>query len=154
MAQQLYYSVDQVAGLLGLHVRTVRGYVRDGRLKATRVGRQYRITREDLEAFTGVPAPAPARRTRHSEVSGIVQVDAIDREEAARLSTTIVAVAQSRGGEAAGDRLRVETVHDEERATLKIIMLGGLAVVADLLKVVDALLSEPSTMPDVRNANR
>ncbi|MGW1655980.1 helix-turn-helix domain-containing protein [Streptomyces atratus] len=42
-----------MAGLLGLHVRTVRGCVRDGRLKATRVGRQRRITREDLEAFTG-----------------------------------------------------------------------------------------------------
>jgi excisionase family DNA binding protein len=137
---------------LGLHVRTVRGYVRDGRLKATRVGRQYRITREALEAFTGGPAPAAARRTRHSEVSGIVQVDAIGREEATRLSNTIVAVAQSRRGEAAGDRLRVETVYDEERGTLKIIVLGGLAVVADLLKVIDALLGEPSRVPDGRNA--
>jgi excisionase family DNA binding protein len=143
MTQQLYYSVDQVADLLGLHVRTVRGYVRDGRLKATRVGRQYRITREDLESFTGVPAPAPARRTRHSEVSGIVQVDAISPEEATRLSNTIVAVAQSRRGGGGADHLRVETVYDEERAALKIIILGGLAVAADLLKVIDALLSEP-----------
>ncbi|MFI0357420.1 helix-turn-helix domain-containing protein [Actinomadura sp. 9N407] len=148
--RQAYYSVDQVAELLGLHVRTVRGYVRDGRLKATRVGRQYRITREDLEAFTGVPAPPAARRTRHSEVSGIVQVDAISPEETTRLSNTIVAVAQSRRGDGGADHLRVETVYDEERAALKIVVLGGLAVVADLLKVIDALLSEPPEGPRSR----
>ncbi|MGW4297601.1 helix-turn-helix domain-containing protein, partial [Micromonospora chersina] len=28
------YSVEQVAELLGLHVRTVRGYIRAGRLHA------------------------------------------------------------------------------------------------------------------------
>ncbi|MGW4164133.1 helix-turn-helix domain-containing protein, partial [Streptomyces sp. NPDC004788] len=65
---QELYTVEQVADLLGLHVKTVRGYVRDGRLRATRVGRQYRITRADLEEFTGVPvsAAAPAARLAHS----------------------------------------------------------------------------------------
>ncbi|GAA2253411.1 MULTISPECIES: helix-turn-helix domain-containing protein [Kitasatospora] len=142
VVRQLYYSVEQVADLLGLHVRTVRGYVREGRLKATRVGRQYRITREDLEAFTGVPAPSAVRRTRHAEVSGIVQIDAIGAEETVRLTNTVIAAAQSRGGES-GDHLRVETVYDEERAILKIIALGGLGTVADLLKVVEALVDEP-----------
>ena len=52
MTEELY-SVDQVAARLGLHVRTVRNYVRNGRLRAVRIGRQYRIAREDLEALTG-----------------------------------------------------------------------------------------------------
>ena len=43
LVSQEMYSVEQVADLLGLHVRTVRGYVRDGRLKAVRIGKQYRI---------------------------------------------------------------------------------------------------------------
>jgi excisionase family DNA binding protein len=48
-------SVEQVAEILKLHVRTVRNYVRDGRLRATRIGKQYRIALSDLEAFTGGP---------------------------------------------------------------------------------------------------
>ena len=52
MSEQLL-SPHQVADALGLHVRTVRNYVRDGRLPATRVGKQYRIAREDLEKFFG-----------------------------------------------------------------------------------------------------
>jgi len=37
MPQDLY-SVEQVADLLNLHVRTVRNYVRESRLKAVRIG--------------------------------------------------------------------------------------------------------------------
>ena len=55
MAQE-WYSVEQVAERLGLHVRTIRSYVRAGRLNAVRIGKQYRISREDLEAFTGTSA--------------------------------------------------------------------------------------------------
>jgi len=64
------YSVDQVASLLGLHVKTVRGYVRDGRLKAVRIGKQYRITREDLEAFAGQPVEPPQQVDRCVPRSG------------------------------------------------------------------------------------
>ena len=51
MDQDLY-SVEQVAEQLGLHVKTVRNYVRDGRLKAVRIGKQYRmrISRPWLES--------------------------------------------------------------------------------------------------------
>ena len=34
------YSAEQVAGMLNLHVKTVRRYVRDGRLKAKRIGKE------------------------------------------------------------------------------------------------------------------
>ncbi|MBO3748575.1 helix-turn-helix domain-containing protein [Streptosporangiaceae bacterium NEAU-GS5] len=135
------YTVDEVAGLLGLHVKTVRGYVRDGRLKATRIGRRYRIARDDLEAFTGHPVAPPAResarRTRHSEASSIVQVDAIGAADAGRVTTMVLAMVHSRPGD--GRALRVETVYDEERATLKLIVLGGLAATAEVLRVVEAL---------------
>ncbi|MFE4369929.1 helix-turn-helix domain-containing protein [Streptomyces sp. NPDC056835] len=142
---QQYYSVDQVAELLDLHVRTVRGYVRDGRLRATRIGKQYRIAREDLEAFTGRPAPSSSPSVglggRHAEASVIVRIDAIDPEATIRLTNTVMAaVAHGRDG---GERLRVETVYDEERAVLKVIILGGLESTAELLKIVNALIGQP-----------
>ncbi|MEV4975789.1 helix-turn-helix domain-containing protein [Streptomyces scopuliridis] len=142
---QQYYSVDQVAELLDLHVRTVRGYVRDGRLKATRIGKQYRIAREDLEAFTGRPAatsaPSSGPGRRHAEASVIVRIDAIGPEAAIRLTNTVMAAIAH--GQDGGERLRVETVYDEERAVLKVIILGGLDSTAELLKIVNALIEQP-----------
>lgn len=140
MAQR-YYSVDEVADLLGLHVRTVRGYVRDGRLRAARIGKQYRISREDLEAFTGSPAEESAGRERHAEVSAIVQIEAVTSAEAQRITAALTATLSGRGD--AGAPLRVQTAHDAARDSLKIVILGGLGDTASLLRITEALAAEP-----------
>jgi excisionase family DNA binding protein len=132
------YSVEQVAERLGLHVRTVRHYVRDGRLKAVRIGKQYRIAREDLEAFTGRPvAPTDresVRRERHVEVSSIVQIDAIDPESASRIASGLMAAAK--GPRPGDDPLRIDVIHDPERGRLKVIATGSVASTASLLKLL------------------
>ena len=143
MARELY-SVEQVADLLGLHVKTVRGYVRDGRLKAVRIGKQYRIAREDLEALTGHEVPASLRestpRRRHAEVSSIVQVDAIGTATANRLSTLVMG---STGGRPEGDNpLRIDTVYDEERASMKVILTGGLETTAQMLRLINVIVED------------
>jgi excisionase family DNA binding protein len=132
MAQEVY-SVEQVAAQLGLHVRTVRNYVRDGRLKAVRIGKQYRIAAADLAAFTGLPVAAPPV-TRRAGLSGVVEVDGVDRAAADRIATLVVASVQ--GPRDGGEALRVETVYDEQRSVVKIIVLGDLAAGADLLRFV------------------
>lgn len=135
------YSVDDVAARLGLHVRTIRGYIRDGRLKATRIGKQYRIAPADLAALTGRPTgPGPVT----VEVSSVVQVDGVDRPAADRLTTLVQAAANTGTGTAP---LRVQMLHDEERNRMRIVILGDAADTADLLRLVASVL--PSVVGDV-----
>ena len=135
MAEDLY-TVEQVADLLNLHVRTVRSYVREGRLKAVRIGKSYRIAGEDLAALTGRPASAfvrePVRRERYVEVSSIVEIDAISPDAASRLMNVLVAMAKNHGED--DQPLRVETIYNEERARLKVILAGSIGTVASFLK--------------------
>jgi excisionase family DNA binding protein len=141
MTQELY-SVEQVATQLGLHVRTVRNYVRDGRLKAVRIGKQYRISREHLEALTERPAAASGTGSgpprRHVEVSSIVQIEAIGLDAAGRVSTALMAAAKGRPEDA--EPLRIDTIHDQERARLKVILTGSIGTTASLLKFIAAYL--------------
>lgn len=140
VSQELY-SVDQVAEHLGLHVRTVRNYVRDGRLKAVRIGKQYRIARADLDALVNRPAAPPedtGQGRRHVEVSSIVQIEAIGPDAAGRLINNLMGAIGGREGD--DQQLRVETGYDKERARMKIIVLGGLDASATLLKLISALL--------------
>lgn len=141
MAAELY-SVDQVAELLGLHVRTVRNYIREGRLKAVRIGKQYRIAQADVEALTGQPVAAPRQGARRAEVSSIIDVEGVDRTLADRISTLVISI--TRAGRGGAGHLRLETVHDPERARLKIIIVGGVADTAELLRLVDALVEGES----------
>src|ERR1700681_606144 len=106
------YALEQVAERLGLHVRTVRNYVRDGRLKAVRIGKQYRIAREDLEALTGHPAASrgtggEAARA-HVEVSSIVQIEAMGSDAASRIPSALMAAAKGR--REAAEPLRIDTI--------------------------------------------
>ncbi|WP_103504264.1 MULTISPECIES: helix-turn-helix domain-containing protein [unclassified Streptomyces] len=143
MSERLY-SVGEVAEQLGLHVRTVRSYVREGRLAAVRIGKQYRVRQSDLEEFTGGPATAtgsgrePDGGQWSADVSSIVDVDGIDPGTADRVSTLLTAMARSRGpGE---EKVRVEIAYDRERERMKIIVLGGLADTAHMLDYVQGVL--------------
>lgn len=148
-----WYSVEQVAERLALHVRTVRGYIRDGRLVAVRIGKQYRIARADLDAFTGRPARTARPRV---EVSAVVEVDGIASAAAGRLSTLLLAAAQPRRDQA--HPLRLQTVHDDAKARFKVIVLGGAADTADVLRIIDDILTTENDMfltdPDASAARR
>jgi excisionase family DNA binding protein len=134
-----FFSVEQVADLLGLQARTVRQYLRDNRLPGTKIGKQYRIAQSDLEAFMG-RALGPSdhvARTHHVEVSSVVQIDAISPDSANRVTNTLMAVTN---GHRSGDGpLRVDTIYDEERGRLKVIVTGSITTSITLLRVVETL---------------
>ncbi|APU16672.1 MULTISPECIES: helix-turn-helix domain-containing protein [Actinoalloteichus] len=130
-------SVEQVADRLGLHVRTVRGYIRSGRLPAVRIGKQYRIAPADLQALLGRPEPRPAR-VAAPEVSSIVQIDGVSPASADRLGTLVLASVNTARDPARP--LRLQTVYDQERHRMKIVILGCLAESAEVLRLLDSVL--------------
>jgi excisionase family DNA binding protein len=147
------YSAEEAAQILGLQVRTVRNYVREGRLPGIRIGKQYRISRADLEAFTAGAGAREAALTGHltleqprsqaaAEVASVVQIDGIGEPGRDRLEGTVAAAAAlaAQGG---GSQLRVEPLYDAERRRLKLIIVGTVAEVVELLRVVELFSAEP-----------
>lgn len=133
------YSLDQVAERLGLHVRTVRAYVRSGRLKAIRIGKQYRVAREELEAIAGTSNSRDAvSRRRRAEVSSIVQMDAVTQNMAHRVAEHLRSAVEAPRDD--GSALRVETIYDQGHAQLKVIVIGSLPVAANVFRLLGAIL--------------
>ncbi|HEX3913232.1 MAG TPA: helix-turn-helix domain-containing protein [Steroidobacteraceae bacterium] len=133
------FSLEQVALRLGLNVRTVRGYVRSGRLKAIRIGKQYRVAREDLETITGRSGPhGIIARHRQGEVSSVIQIDAVSEYMASRISEHLRSAVEKARAEASA--LRIETIHDKGRAQLKLIVIGSLSAAAGVFTLLDAIL--------------
>jgi excisionase family DNA binding protein len=132
------HTVEEVAQRLKLHVRTVRQYLRSGQLKGTRIGKQYRITQADLEAFGGAAlatAGKPVQRHRSVHVSSVVEITAIDRDKTMRMTNALVAAANSNRGDE--PPLRVETIYDEQAAVLKVILIGGGEATSHLLRMIN-----------------
>jgi excisionase family DNA binding protein len=145
-----FYTLEQVAELLELHVRTVRSYVRDGRIKAVRIGKQYRVARADLQVFTGnkLTQPVAAVQTRRrTDVSSVVQIDAIDPAIASRIANTLIAVSGTAPrddgtGVDAGGAMQVSCRYDETAGSLKIIMAGNMEATTGMLALIKLLLEQ------------
>lgn len=45
------YTVNDIAQSLGIKIETVRGYIKRGELKASKVGRKYIITTDSYKEF-------------------------------------------------------------------------------------------------------
>ena len=130
------YSAEQVADILGLHVRTVRGYVRDGRLRAVRMGKQYRITDRDLRVFTGSVPDEPAS-SPHAYVSTVVHIDNVDRLTMDRITAHLTAAAISDSRHPA--QLNVHSTYDESACRLTIFVVGDPESTTAVVGLIGAL---------------
>ena len=136
------FTVEEVADRLNLHVKTVRRFIREGRLPAKRIGKEYRITRSALDEFGGTtadpdPGQPPIARARQVLVSSIVDVDAISPEDSQRITTLIMAGLNARRGQP--DFPRVDSLYDTERGRLRIMITASPALACDLVRTIAAL---------------
>ncbi len=136
---QDFYTVTEVAKRLKLHVKTVLIYVREGRLKAMRIGKQYRIAKSDLEKFAGGRMDVVEPRRRSVEVSSIVEIGAISADAANRTVTHLQGALNAREHRAV--RTRLDTIYYEEEARLKLVVLADLATTSTILRLVEVLIA-------------
>jgi excisionase family DNA binding protein len=136
-------SVEQVAQILKLHVRTVRHYVREGRLRAVRIGKQYRIALTDLESFTGGALEAHDERVlgraNRVQVSTVVTVEGVTGELANRMTNSLMATAG--GPRAPGQSLAVSTAYDVEEDRLRILLASDLPMLRSVLGLIETVLT-------------
>jgi excisionase family DNA binding protein len=128
-------TVEKVAELLGLHPGTIRRFVREGRLKAKKVGKRWRILRSELDSFAGVEAaeaPRPGKKSALIRVSSVVDVQVNDEGEAWRISNSVLAVLNGKGPEYGEVRYDYLYMKEERRARLMFwgdpIFIGNLLI--------------------------
>ncbi|HLE82137.1 MAG TPA: helix-turn-helix domain-containing protein [Dehalococcoidia bacterium] len=99
MATRKILTPRQVAEYLQLDEATVYRYIREGKLLASKLGRQYRIPKENVDLLltaTATPRALQLRRYSRERIEEFLKEDEIDeetREKAERLLTALSAPA-------------------------------------------------------------
>lgn len=134
MSEEIY-TVEQFAERLKLHPKTVLRFIREGRLRAVKVGKSYRILRSELEAMTGViQARGPAASAR---VTSIVDLPDVSSELAERMARQVPAVRIAQ--EAHPDPMSLDVAYDPARRHLKIVIVGSIDDTGVMLKMVQVI---------------
>lgn len=133
-------TVDQAAQQLRLHPKTVLRYIKEGTLRAARIGKGYRIAQADLDALAGLdrrsdPTAGAARATC------VVDVPEIAAEAANRIALYLGA-ATTMAGDSASPPLHVRTVFDPAMRTLKVVAIGEPSDVARVLELFQVLRAD------------
>src|SRR5215469_2818768 len=125
------YTVEQAAERLKLHPKTVLRMIREGRLKAARIGKAYRIAGDDLDAMAGVARTEAREASDRATVIadfGDVSPD-LGQRLASTLSAMLVGAHKVRTGPA-----HLETAYDPILRRLKVVIVASPEDAAALLK--------------------
>jgi excisionase family DNA binding protein len=143
---QALYTVEEAAGVLKLHPKTLRRKIRAGEIEFTQVGKRYRFTRAQLEAYCGSTigpaAAAPIVTARRSAMSVVIDVTAISPADSQRISNYLMAsLNNSRVLDT--DTTSNTTAHCqylEASGELKILISGSIGRVLACASLVESLL--------------
>ncbi|SRR5258706_15430888 len=128
------YTVEQFAERLKLHPKTVLRFIREGRLRAVKVGKSYRILRTDMVAMTGFVRSSEFRVAR---VTSIVDIPEVAADLAQLLARQLPAMRLSQA--AHPDPMSLDVAYDTVRRHLKVVIVGSPADTAAMLKMVQIL---------------
>ncbi|WP_176050616.1 helix-turn-helix domain-containing protein [Burkholderia sp. BCC1644] len=137
----MFHTVEDTAARLRVHPKTVLRFIRDGKLRATRVGRAYRILDADLAAFAQTEPAAPVPRA--VRVTSIVDIPDASQSLHQYLSRSLHAMASGRTSYV--DPVRIDVTFDPAASVVKVVVAATPADTAALMSSLDTLLQKSGT---------
>ena len=142
--QETYYTVEQIAQMLQMHPKTVQRYIREGKLRALKVGKGWRVSGHDLSVFTEGET-AGRGETPTAVVSCVADVYAADKAAAIRIVNTLTAGLNSKPAGYGPCSMQTQYIPEEQK--LRVTLYGSARVAAALLDAIATLTEEPEETP-------
>lgn len=95
-----FYSIEELTKILKLHPKTILRFIHEGKIKAKKIGRAWRVNHDALKEYAHNELAVPAQPVElvdygsihtRMKVSAIIEINEQNSEEASRLSNTLMA---------------------------------------------------------------
>lgn len=137
-----FYTVDQVSGILDMHPKTIRRYIREGKIKASKVGKNYRISGHELSVFTGGQETISqiSSDEKGVKVSTVVDLDHITTDQAQRISNLLLASINHKDKKYGNTSLQCQFIQSENK--LRVMIWGNLKFTQIILESIEMLVED------------
>lgn len=149
-----FYTVEQIAEMLGLHPKTIRRFIREGKIMARKIGKQWRISGDDLKDFTGagdgniiekdgsfIPKGSAddigEQNKPKIQISTVVDVFVEDAEEAVRITNTVFAIMNCK--DPSYGRSRCDHIFYKNEMKARFIFWGGPEFIINVVGCISAI---------------
>lgn len=143
-----FYSVDEIAELIKIHPKTVQRYIREGKLKACKVGKSWRVTGHDLSTFTEgssdtVNAPPILGETaeqKEIKVSAVIDITVINTDDSVRIANTLTAISNAKPSEYGASSVQTQFLMSEK--VMRVMVWGSLSFTQIILDSIASLTGD------------
>lgn len=136
-----YYTVDQISSMLNIHPKTIQRYIREGKLRATKLGKSWRVTGHDLSIFTEsnhTEAPIFGNQVEHRVIaSSVIDIFVSGKEDAIRIMNTLTASLNAKPSEYGQSSMQTQYI--EREAMVRITLWGEIRFMAIMMDTIVAL---------------
>lgn len=136
-----YYTVEQISEMLKIHPKTIQRYIREGRLRAAKIGKSWRVTGHDLSLFveknSGEAFCSENQPERSVIASSVVDIIAAGKEDAIRIMNTLTAVMNVKPPEYGESSMQSQYIELEKK--VRITLWGSIRFVAVMMDTIASL---------------
>lgn len=143
--EEKYYSVEQIAKMLDIHPKTIQRYIREGKLRANKIGKSWRITGHDLSVFTenvnaGLPDEQNIPAEDRVKVSSVVDIFVYGRDDAMRIANTLTALLNSKPPEYGSSSMHTQYIESENK--VRVTLWGGIRFMEAIFGTIAVLTDQ------------
>jgi len=155
-----YYTVDQISSMLNIHPKTIQRYIREGKLRASKVGKGWRVTGHDLSVFIEgtsgtsekVSPKHPGEKEQHTnkqltddindriKISAVIDIDVDDVDESIRIANMLTAVLNAKPQELGKHTVNTQYIRLESK--MRIMLWGGIKFMENIISSISALTNK------------
>ncbi len=141
MVKELF-TVEEASEILNLHIKTVRRFLREGRIRGRKIGRSWMISAEDLKEYahgelkSEVSMPEPRERVPMN-VSAVVEFFERVPGEASRYSNSLIAMLNVKDPSWGESRFDFMSHPDEGKA--RFVLFGTPRFIGEIMKFMEII---------------
>ncbi|MBN1411929.1 MAG: helix-turn-helix domain-containing protein [Spirochaetales bacterium] len=146
--EQLFFSVNEIAKLLSLHPKTIQRFIREGKITARKIGREWKISQESFKEFAHSELKVKSENQdintesvepRKITVSAVIEITNQDSEEASRISNSLMALLNSK--DPAWGKTRYDYIYYPDVRKAKFILYGTPKFISAIMGIFDLILT-------------
>ncbi|NLA87239.1 MAG: helix-turn-helix domain-containing protein [Clostridiales bacterium] len=140
-----YYTVEQISKLLDIHPKTIQRYIREGKLRAVKIGKGWRVTGHDLSAFTESKAAdlrplADGDNRVSATASAVVDIDVGGRDGAIRIINALTAGLNAKPAEYGKSSMHTQFIEAENK--VRVTLWGTVRLIAAVMDAISMLTEQ------------
>ena len=160
--EEKFYTIDHIAEILGMHHRTIRKFITEGKLRANKVGKQWRISGHDLSLFmedNNVNIKSNNKlenekiefstgdidsnnKTNKINISTVIDINEVDMDEHKRISNMLLALMNSKDSKISNSTINIKYYKNDKN--LKVMLWGDIEFTNVMLDFISTITNTNS----------